>query len=331
MKRIHKICALIFLAAFSCACADSGNTKKPSQNRKCHSEPFASLKDRLCEDSQTKIKYQIYNLKSQSSHPANHEPRTKNHACPEYSRREHRTDPNTRPAKKQNTGVGEVDEILSRLGQSAGRLKSYQAKLRYLFIQEPELLDSRILRKGELFYKKDATGSKLRVNFNTLKQDDGAEEKHVEHFIFDGVWLTKIDFQLEKVDFFQQAPEDKPIDVFEFISRRFALLGFTNVQFLRKNFDITIAPPDEGKPCNYKGLRLIPREDSIYKTEYAHIDFWLDSTTLLPAKIKAESTKGDIYHIELLESKVNKKIENAVFKLETPKHFSKNRTTLNRK
>jgi len=214
------------------------------------------------------------------------------------------------------------------MNKSADRLKAYQAEIRYLFIQDPELLDSQTLRKGELFYKKDASGSKLRVSFNTLKQDDGAEEKYIEHFIFDGVWLKKIDFQLEKVDFYQQAPEDKPIDVFEFISHRFPLLGFTNTSLLRKDFKITLIPPKDAKSNDLKGLKLLPTKDSIYKNDYSSISFWLDTATLLPARIQAKSTEGDIYDIELLESKVNKKFKNAVFKLETPKHFSQNREPL---
>ena len=291
IKRILITGALIFLAASSCALATTCKTKH-------------------------------------SPCPTNHEPRSTNHACPERSRRELRTDPNTCPAKKQTIAGGEIDEILTCMNKSADRLKAYQAEIRYLFIQDPELLDSQTLRKGELFYKKDASGSKLRVSFNTLKQDDGAEEKYIEHFIFDGVWLKKIDFQLEKVDFYQQAPEDKPIDVFEFISHRFPLLGFTNTSLLRKDFKITLIPPKDAKSNDLKGLKLLPTKDSIYKNDYSSISFWLDTATLLPARIQAKSTEGDIYDIELLESKVNKKFKNAVFKLETPKHFSQNREPL---
>ncbi len=242
-----------------------------------------------------------------------------------------RSDPNTCPAKKQTTEAGKIDDILARLHESAARLKTYQAKIHYLFIQDPELLDSRALRKGRLYYKKDASGSKLRVSFNTLQQDDGQVEKYIEHFIFDGVWLTKIDFQLEKVDFYQQAPEDQPIDVFEFISHRFPLLGFTNTPLLRNQFHITLIPPKEAKSNDFKGLRLLPTKDSIYKNDYSSISFWLDTATFLPAQIAATSTEGDISDIQLLDIKVNKKIENAVFKLETPEHFSQNRAPLNRK
>jgi len=232
---------------------------------------------------------------------------------------------------QQITQTDRINDILTRLQAQTSQLNSYQAKIHYLFIQDPELLDSRSLRKGTLYYKKDESGSKLRVSFNTLKQDDGQEEKYIEHFIFDGVWLTKIDFQLEKVDFYQQAPEDQPIDVFEFISHRFPLLGFVKTQHLRQQFHITLIPPKEAKSNDFIGLRLSPKKDSIYKDDYATISFWVDTGSFLPAKIAAKSTEGDISDVQLLDIKVNKKIKNAVFKLETPEHFSQNRAPLNRK
>ena len=255
--------------------------------------------------------------------------KTKHPPCPPKScKKNSQTDPNKCPAKKQTTEVNEINDILSRLNESAARLKSYQAEIRYLFIQDPELLDSQTLRKGRLFYKKDRAGSKLRVNFDTMKQDDADEEKYVEDFIFDGVWLTKIDFQLEKVDFYQQAEEEKPIDVFEFISHRFPMLGFTKTQHLDKQFEITLIIQKQPNSSNLIGLHLKIKKDSTYKDDYKTINVWIDNETFLPAKLLAASTQGDIFDIQLLDAEVNKNLKNAVFKLETPQHFSKNRTPL---
>ncbi|MHC4721376.1 MAG: hypothetical protein ACYS6I_01570, partial [Planctomycetota bacterium] len=153
-------------------------------------------------------------------------------SCPPHAIR------NTHDASR--TDPNKIDDILSHLNQSATQLKTYQAEIQYLFIQDPEFLDSKTLRKGRIYYKLAESGSKLRVSFDTLKQDDGADEKYVEHFLFDGVWLTRIDYQLEKVDFYQQTPEGRPIDVFEFISHRCPLVGFMKTKHLRQHFHITL-------------------------------------------------------------------------------------------
>jgi len=252
-------------------------------------------------------------------------------SCPKTCQKSSAASENTSPDKKQAPKKGKLDDILSRLTEQTGNLKSYQAEIEYLFIQDPELLDSKTLRKGRLYYKKDKAGSKLRVNFNTLKQDDADEEKHVEQFIFDGVWLTRIDYQLEKVDFYQQAEEDEPIDVFEFISHRFPMVGFTKTEHLHKQFEITPIPQKQPKSGNFIGLRLKINKGSIYEDNYKTIDVWIDDKSFLPAILLATSTEGDIYDIKLRDIKVNKKLKNTVFKVETPKHFSKNRESLKKK
>ena len=257
--------------------------------------------------------------------------KTDKSSCPSTPKKSTQTCPQDANDTQQTTKTDKVNEILSHLHESATQLKSYQAEIQYLFIQDPEFLDSQTLRKGRIYYKLAESGPKLRVSFDTLKQDDADQEKYVEDFIFDGVWLTRIDYQLEKVDFYQQAPKGKPIDVFEFISHRFPLVGFMKTKHLREQFHITLTPQKQAKSNSPIGLRLTPKKDSAYKNDYTSISFWVDNEAFLPAKMTATSTEGDIFDIQLLDIKVNKKIKNAVFKLETPNHFSQNRTPLKQK
>jgi hypothetical protein len=223
----------------------------------------------------------------------------------------------------------ELKQILKHLAEQTDKLQTYQAKIKYLLIQDPELIDSRTIRTGQLYYKKDQTGSRIRINFETLKQDEADVEKCREHYIFDGVWLTKIDYQLEKVDLYQQAPEDEPIDVFTRISQNFPLIGFSKADAMDKQFEITavsdLTSCDPNEPIH---LRLKVKKDSIYKDDYKIIDFRLDKVTFLPLHIVAVSPEEDIYDIELLDSVLNKKFDNGVFNVETPDHFDKNRHPL---
>ena len=226
----------------------------------------------------------------------------------------------------------DLKQILKHLTEQTDKLKTYQAKINYLFIQDPELIDSKTIRTGRLYYKKDKAGSKIRVNFETLKQDEADVEKYREHYIFDGVWLTKIDYQLEKVDFYQQAPEDKPVDVFTRISQNFPLIGFSNTEDMEKQFDISLVSTSaDDDPNEAIVLQLKVKKDSDYKDDYKVIDFWLDKTAFLPVHVVAVSPEDDIYDIVLLDSAINKKLENSVFKIETPAHFDKNRHPLKQK
>ena len=86
-----------------------------------------------------------------------------------------------------------LDRTLDSMQKKTDSIKTFQADVTYLFIQDPDLLDSRRLQTGKLYYRKDDKKSNIRINFETLKIDDEDQEKHKEQIIFDGVWLVKVE------------------------------------------------------------------------------------------------------------------------------------------
>ncbi|MCD6175701.1 MAG: hypothetical protein J7K65_08070, partial [Planctomycetes bacterium] len=151
-----------------------------------------------------------------------------------------------------------------------------------------------------------------------------------EEYLFDGVWLTRIDYKLKQIDLYQKAPEDKPIDVFELISSNFPLIGFSNIDQLRKDFDIRLPEnPDESD----KSIKLLlsVKKGSRYEKEYKKIDFRVAIDTYMPEQIVAYSSQGDIHDIKFKEFKINKKLKKAVFTIETPSDFRKNTERLEEK
>ncbi|AQT68560.1 Outer membrane lipoprotein-sorting protein [Anaerohalosphaera lusitana] len=228
-----------------------------------------------------------------------------------------------------------VDGIIEKLRDRTSKLDTYKANINYLFIQDPELLDSRRLQKGKLYYKKTKDGSGLKIEFSTVKQDDAPEEKRKEELFFDGVWLTRIDYRNETVNSYQQVPEDKPVDAFDFVSQNFPMVGFSHAKDLRKQFEIELIDSDT-KPTDSDDkkmedtihLRMKVKEGSVYEEDYKLIDFWVDKKLFLPKRIRSVSVEDDIYDITLLDAKVNKKIENSIFSVEHPSSFSKNREPL---
>jgi len=225
--------------------------------------------------------------------------------------------------QKAERADGEIDKILSKMHNATKQLKSCQAKLSYLFIQDPDLLDSKTLRNGMLYYQKNNERSQLRIRFDDIKQEDFDPEIRRQEYLFDGVWLTRIDFKLKQIDLYQKAPKDKPIDVFELISGNFPLIGFSNIEQLRKDFDICL--PEKSDESN-KSIKLLlsVKKGSRYEKEYEKIDFRVASDTYMPKRIVAYSSQGDTHDIEFKELNINKKIKKAVFTIETPSDFRKN-------
>jgi outer membrane lipoprotein-sorting protein len=229
-------------------------------------------------------------------------------------------------AQPKRGDANSLETVLKRLNQKTAKLESYEGQIEYLFSQP--LLESQTLRKGVLYYTKCNEKSKLRINFETLKQDDEKEQKYIEQYIFDGVWLTHIDYQIKEVKRYQKAEPNEPVDAFELVSENFPIIGFSKVEDLKKQFEIELV---EQKPSvipakagiqDFIQLHLKVKPDSIYKDDYTSINFWIDKELYLPAKIVANSTEEDIYEIRFLKPKVNRKIDEKVLELEIPEGFS---------
>jgi outer membrane lipoprotein-sorting protein len=223
----------------------------------------------------------------------------------------------------------QVDMVLEQLKKQTAELKSYGSQIEYKFIQP--LLESETLRRGILYYQRSEgklAGAKpgearsaLRINFETLKQEDEEEQKYIEQYIFDGVWLTHIDYQIKEVKRYQKAEPNEPADAFELVSENFPIIGFTKVEELKKEFEIGLVEQQGGEAEDFIQLHLKVKADSIYKDDYTSIDFWIDRKLYLPAKIVAVTTEEDIYEIKLLGPKVNKEIDKKVFEIKIPEGF----------
>ena len=213
-----------------------------------------------------------------------------------------------------------VERILEQLRQRTSKLKSYQGQIEYRFSQP--LFESETLRKGFLYYARYDKKSKLRISFQTLKQDDEKEQKYIEHYIFDGIWLTQIDYQIKQVKMHQLTEPNKPMDAFDLASKNLPMIGFTKIDNLKKQFEITLVEQEKDELQNSVHLRLKVRPNSIYKDDYTSIDFWIDKKLYVPAKVVAVTTEEDINEIKFLKSKVNMKLDKKVFELEIPKGFT---------
>ena len=229
----------------------------------------------------------------------------------------------TLPCRAESSGctVNSLADVIKKMQTAVENLKTLSADMEYLYIQDPELIDAKTLQKGNLYYKTDEKESKILISFLTRQQDEEPIQKRPEYYLFDGIWFTKIDTKLETIDRYQKAPEDKPVGVFEFISHNFPMVGFTDPNTLEKEFTITI-PTEQLSDSTHLNLKV--KKDSTYKEDYTEMDVWVNNSTWLPIRLTAWSTQGDFYDLRWTDIKINKKLENAVFTIETPAHFRKN-------
>ncbi|MFH1717273.1 MAG: hypothetical protein ABIF19_07985 [Planctomycetota bacterium] len=249
---------------------------------------------------------------------------------------------NSETQLQEETQTDPVDVVLARLNKKTSELKSYEGQVEYTYIQP--LLESKALRKGVLYYSRSGGQSALRINFNTLKQEDEKEQKFIEQYIvadgavlsrgdhqFKGIWLVQIDYQVEQVTYHQLAEAtdpNKPADVFDLVSRNFPMLGFTKIEELKKQFEVTLVEQKQPGPEDFIQVHLKVKPNSVYKDDYISIDFWIDKELGLPVKMIAVKTEpeppfGDIDEIKFLKPKVNKGIDKKVFEFTVPSSFGR--------
>ena len=241
---------------------------------------------------------------------------------------------------RQNTKADPVDAVLEKLNKRTLEIESYQGQIEYKYTQP--LLESEALRKGVLYYSKSGAEPVLRINFNTLKQEDEKEQKYIEQYLvlngarlahpdyrFTGIWLVQIDYQIEEVKYYQLAEPNDPnesFDVFRLASRNLPMLGFTEIDDLKKEFEIELVEQKKTGPADFIQVHLKVKPNSIYKDDYVSIDFWIDRKVGLPVRVVAVKTEpeppfGDIYEIKFRNSKVNKGIDEKVFEFRIPRGF----------
>jgi outer membrane lipoprotein-sorting protein len=216
-----------------------------------------------------------------------------------------------------------LETILEGLQKKAAELKSYESKVDYVVNQT--LLESKTRRTGALYYAKFDGRSWLRVDFLTLRQDEEPQQDYREQILFDGVWLQQISYQTQSVERRQMTEPNKPVDAFALASRQVPMFGFSKVEDLHKQFEITLVPDEQAEASPFHHLHLKVKPDSIYKDDYSTIDFWIDKALGLPARVVAvgaEADVGETYEIKLIEPKVNTGIDKSVFQVSSPANFS---------
>jgi len=212
----------------------------------------------------------------------------------------------------------DTEQILEKLHQKTNLLQSYQSRFLYTF--EQPLFESKTLRTGRFYYKDYGSKSKLRINFSTLKQDEQKAQKYREDYIFDGVWLTHIDYHLEAARMKQLAEPNKPIGALELLEQNFPIVGFGNIEKLSEQFEVSLLSGQNNDP-NFICLLFSVKPDSPYRKDYTRLELRLDEKLYLPARITALTTEQDIYELEFSEPQVNKKINDKIFKVRIPEKF----------
>ena len=214
-----------------------------------------------------------------------------------------------------------VDTILEKLRASADTLKTYQCRIEYLF--EQPMLETKTVQKGMVYYDKSSENSLFRMNFSSKQEDDQKARTYREDYLFDGVWLTYVDYQEPVYQRRQICATDKPVDAFELASGNMPIVGFSANEDLKNEFAIRIADDSPAQSTGEIKLDLVVLPNSELRKNYQSLSFWISTEQWLPTRVDTLTTEDDIVQIKFIKAKVNTPINSKVFKIEVPKGFVK--------
>ncbi|MFI4912480.1 MAG: outer membrane lipoprotein carrier protein LolA [Sedimentisphaeraceae bacterium JB056] len=220
-----------------------------------------------------------------------------------------------------------VERLMEKIAEKGSELESFSANIMYSLTEDPEIFETTTIYTGTFNYLKTEQRQYAMIDFITRQEDELPVEDYHQRYVFDGVWLTRIDYQLKQVNKDQLVPEDEPEDVFKLIGEDFPLMGFSGTDRLSDRYDIEFEQSDDSR--SYE-LNLTPKEQSDVK--YSEIRFVIDSGTLLPRSIKAvSSSDSSICDIQLDGSVINTELNEEIFKVEIPDDFTVSENKLEKK
>ncbi len=212
----------------------------------------------------------------------------------------------------------EIQQILSNLNGSVSDVVTLEGEVIHV-VKQP-LFESKTTRKGKLFYKKNDETPKLRINFETLQQDEDKPQDYREEYLFSGKWLTHINYRVEEVKKIELTDSNEPVDPLELARENFPILGLSEGEEFSEDFVISMKKTDK-KIKELECLELEVKDNNRFSEKYDSIDFWIDKNKWLPSRITAYTTEEEIYELIFNELKVNEEIEKGIFEIDIPDKF----------
>jgi len=209
-----------------------------------------------------------------------------------------------------------VSEYLEKLNSNTENIKSFRCDIEYAFDQTS--YGSTTKRSGVMYYQRRQVGSGLRINFSSLIEDENPVRKYKDEYVFDGRWLSHIDYPTKQVKKYEQVKKGETIDAFDLLSRRFPIIGFSKVEEIENDFEISVV----SESAKLVQLKLMPELGSPFAEDYICINFWIDMEKLLPSRIVAENTNEDLYTFEFKKPQLNKNIDSKIFQYIIPEGFT---------
>lgn len=191
-------------------------------------------------------------------------------------------------AAAQSNDAAKIETILTRLEKRSDGLKDIQCKVR--FSEEDKINLSKGLKIGTIKFLITETNPVFMIHFERSERD-GIIGKQL-WFLFDGRYLHEGNERIRQVTVREVAKPGETLDLFDLEKAPFPMPFGQKKDTILRNFDVTLAAPQQGDPQNTDHLVCVPKPDSAFYRQYDRFEFFVHRTLHLPTKVVVVKNRG---------------------------------------
>jgi outer membrane lipoprotein-sorting protein len=198
----------------------------------------------------------------------------------------------------------DLTEILSRMDESAKRLKTVSASIEYTKVTV--LVDDKSTESGQLLYRK-GKGTDILIDIKKPEPKTILFRKNRAE-----IFNPKIN-QIQEYDL-----EDK-----SGLVEQFFLLGFgTNADKLKKDYELKFVKEEALEGDTTAVMDLTPRSKETL-SQITQIQLWVSEESWLPVQQKFLQPGGDYFIARYTNVRVNRALPSAAFNIPAPKNVKR--------
>ena len=212
-----------------------------------------------------------------------------------------------------------AERLLDALEQAGKKYATLTADIDYA-VRMP-MTGEEEFRTGTVALQTDtaAGGSKFRVSFLTLKQEDGPAVKDPVDYAFTGQWLTVAKHRIKQMTRYQVAAEGQHIEPLRLGKGPFPLPFGQKKEDVVKYFSVATRPAGPADPANTDYLKLATREPYRKEMTFVTLEMWVDRASRLPIKIiSVDRNRSDVTTVLFKNLQTNKELPADLFNLPKP-------------
>lgn len=190
-------------------------------------------------------------------------------------------------------GNSSVDDVLTALRDDGKLVKSFTADVSD--DEQDTIHATEFTRTGKMWFviapNGDAT-MHLILDQKTVGNNKKPVADKVEYLLDKG-WLTIRTFDTKNEVHVQLVPAGQKVNLFELGKGPFPFPIGQNPDDVKKQFDVTIPPPDKDNPDPPGTIHLLlkPKANNPLAEKFFSIDVWVDTKTKMPAQVMTTNNR----------------------------------------